>query len=166
MVSLISCYTTQESFPKAFQYPQKNSELFENRGFVILTRLGCVILVKSLQRCEKWILRKILHRYSDSNFFSTFFFRSKKIFFEKMFIDFFLVRKFFFLTKKNIFSPFSKKYFSFSKIIFFRPKKKVEKIFESLYRCKIFRRIHFSHPWSDLTSLNGFFGHLKTISLF
>ena len=32
--------------------------------------------IKSLQGCEKWILRKILHRYSDSKKFSTFFFRS------------------------------------------------------------------------------------------
>ena len=47
-----------------------------------------------------------------------------------------------------------------------RSKKKVENFFESLYRCKIFRRFHFSHPWSDLTSLKCSFGHLKIISLF
>ena len=53
---------------------------------------------------------------------------------------------------------FQKNIFHFSKINFFRSKKKVEKIFESLYRCKIFWRTHFSHPWSDLTSLKCSFG--------
>ena len=40
--------------------------------------------VKSLQGCEKWILRKILHRYSDSEKISTFFFGSKKNIFRTM----------------------------------------------------------------------------------
>ena len=61
---------------------------------------------------------------------------------------------------------FQKNMCHFQKLFFFDRKKKVEIFFESLYRCKIFRRFHFSHPWSDLTSLKCSFGHLKIISLF
>ena len=118
--------------------------------------------VKSLQGCEKWILRKILHRYSDSKIFSTFFFGRKKYFlkmkniFLKMLknvvIENFPKGNFEKLKSLKEFS-FSEKYFSFSENYFFRLKKKVEKIFESLYRCKIFWRIHFSHPFCRLSSV-------------
>jgi len=40
--------------------------------------------------------------------------------------------------------------------LFFPTKKKVEDFFEPLDRFKIFRGIHFSHPWSDLTSISNF----------
>ena len=72
------------------------------------------------------------------------FLKVKNIFWKSVYRTFLLMKNFKnfeILTKKK--SPFSKK---------------VEKFFESLYRCKIFRRIHFSHPWSDLTSLNCSFG--------
>ena len=39
-------------------------------------------------------------------------------------------------------------------MIFVRRKKKFVYFFGSLYRCKIFWRIHFSHPRSDLTSIS------------
>ena len=75
----------------------------------------------------------------------------KKYFFTKGNFHFFKILKGNFDIFRNIFSIF--------KNIFFRSKKKVEIFSESLYRCKIFRRIHFSHPWSDLTSLKCSFGH-------
>ena len=37
-----------------------------------------VAVVKSLRGCEKWILHKILHRFSGPKKFPTFFFRRKK----------------------------------------------------------------------------------------
>ena len=97
---------------------------------------------------------KNLHRYSDSIFLSTFFFQSKIIFLKN--------EKLFFWKCYNFKNPkiplgkfsimgFQKNMFHFSKIIFFDRKKKVEKISESLYRCKIFRRIHFRHPYDNLS---------------
>ena len=56
-------------------------------------RFGVLILVKSLWGCEKWLLHKILKRYSDPKKISTFFLSSKKIFFRRW---------------KNIFSKNSK----------------------------------------------------------
>ena len=44
----------------------------------------------------------------------------------------------------TFFIIFRKRFFIFQKNKNFRSKKRVEKIFDSLYRCKIFRRIHFS----------------------
>ena len=37
------------------------------------------MLIKIVRGCEKWIPDKILHRYDDPIFFSTFIFSSKKI---------------------------------------------------------------------------------------
>ena len=94
--------------------------------FFVSCPVSAKILVKSLRGCEKWILQKILHRYSDSKIFSTFFFRPKKYFLnlkKKLIIDFFLVRKKIFLTKslpkifvfRKIFSIFQRKIFSTEK---------------------------------------------------
>ena len=72
--------------------------------------------VKSLQGCEKWILRKILHRYSDSKKFSTFFFDRKK-YFSKMKNIFWkwwkqnLVRIWNFSSIKIFYKHFFKNYF-------------------------------------------------------
>ena len=138
------------------------------------------ILIKSLWGGEKWILQKILHRYSDPKNFETKKFSSKKIFFwnrffffeiENIFFEneeknlhsnffpsailiFFPIKKFQFFLRAKIFLHFQKKYFRFQKNIFFDDKKNFSKIFGSQYRCKIFWRIHFSHPRSDLTSIS------------
>ena len=96
----------------------------------------------------------------NRKFSQLFFFGRKKIIFENEKHktengekNNFLVRIWFFLKipfgkifYNNIFTHFQKNIFIFRKLFFFDRKKKVEKFFESLYRCKIFRRIHFSHP--------------------
>ena len=93
--------------------------------------------VKSLQRCEKWILREILHQYNDSKIFSTFFFGRKKYFSEneKYFSENAgkcCYRKFFpkeiskFSKSLKEFWHFRKIFFIFQKLYFFRPKKSWE----------------------------------------
>ena len=46
--------------------------------FFFKTRFLPEILVQSLRGCEKWILQKILHRYSYPKNFPTFYFRRRK----------------------------------------------------------------------------------------
>ena len=63
------------------------------------------------------------------------------------------LKEFWHFRKTNIFKKII--FFQNVKIIFFHRKKKLSIFFGSLDRCKIFWRIHFSHPRSDLTSISG-----------
>ena len=54
----------------------------ENHNFNFKLSFEHFTLLKRQKGCEKWILQKILHRYSDSKKISTFFFDRKKIIFE------------------------------------------------------------------------------------
>ena len=76
--------------------------------------LGPSKLLRCIYGCQKWIPDKIPHRYGNPIFFSTFFFRRKKIFFENK-------QKYF---SKNFFVQIS-----FSKNIFFCRRKKKLRIF-------------------------------------
>ena len=88
-------------------------------------------LLRCIYGCEKWIPDKIPHRNSYPKKISTFF--SSKI-------------KYFSKIKKMQNMNFEKYFCSFSKNIFFRRKKKVEKIFGLPFRCGILSGIHFWHP--------------------
>ena len=84
-------------------------------------------MLRCIYGCQKWVPDKILHRYSNSIFFSTFIFFNKKIFskikkyFSKIKIKNPLAKKYFFFRikfenfRKNIFF-ISKKYFFYEKI--------------------------------------------------
>ena len=87
---------------------------------------------------QTWKTRK-KRLNKKSNFLSWWKIILKKSFWSKFhnLVRIWKILKFFF--GKNFYNGFSEKY------VFFRSKKKVEKIFDSLYRCKIFWRIHFSH---------------------
>ena len=65
--------------------------------FVIPSSFSGEILVKSPRECEKWILCKILLRFSGPDFFSTQNFSTKKIIFENRKFQF---SKLFFSSKK------------------------------------------------------------------
>ena len=107
---------------------------------------------------RKFYIDIVIRKFSQ-----LFFFDRKKIIFEKWKIFFWktIIENF---TKGNFqknSNPYQKIFFSPFSVFFFivqkkkfRPKKKLRFFFESLYRCKIFRRIHFSHPRSDLTSIS------------
>ena len=164
-------------------FVQNPDQIHENLIiFFVSCPVSAKILVKSLRGCEKWILQKILHRSSDSKKFP-----SKKISSKKWNLKF---EKYF--SKKCIYIFFNRRDFHikffynwlFEKIeIFFRWKISVfflqifkiiffPMIFLCIYffgpldRCKIFRRIHFSHPWSDLTSILALTGQEAKFSSF
>ena len=114
-------------------------------------------VTKSLRECEKWILYKILHRFSGPIFFLTQNFSMEKIILKsgKIFsrkISNFIKPKKYFLWKmkiseifvfKEIFFrlydiwKFSEKYFSLFKIIFFIEIFWARKKIGPLSRCKI-----------------------------
>ena len=85
--------------------------------------------------------------FSAENQFLIFFSEMSKYFSENVIIEKFYQRKIEIL--KGILT-FNKIFFILENL-FFRPKKKSEKNFESLYRCKISRRIHFSHLQGNLS---------------
>ena len=112
---------------KTFLYKTGLLQNWKKRWYFVVETPG---VVRSFQRCKKWILDKILHRYDDPIFFSTFIFSSKKNILK---------------MQKNIFCVF--------KMFFFNKKIKVEKKIGSSYRCKILSGIHFSYSRRDLTTL-------------
>jgi len=136
--------------------------------FSFESRFHPKILVKSLRGCEKWILQKISHRSSNQKNLN-FYFSSKKIiltFWKNIFSKMRKIKKIpsvdFFHYKFSIIDflenfPNLKIFFKF---IFFRWKKSLDIFFESLDRCKFFRRTYFSHPRSDLISISGWNLHL------
>ena len=93
---------------------KKHTATFENRAqnhdFFFERRFCPEILVKSLRGCEKWILQEILHRYSEPNIFSTFFFVTKN--------NFEVLKKNENFSRFLDFEKFSLKKKSFSKTIF------------------------------------------------
>ena len=58
----------------------RNSQNLVQNSLHFKAGFGNHTLLKLPSRCQKWFLRKNLHRYSESKIFSTLFFRSKKYF--------------------------------------------------------------------------------------
>ena len=108
-------------------------------------------------RCEKWILQKNLHRYSDSKIFSTLieniFLGKWKIISRKCVK--YHYRKLLSMKNRNPYqiTHFHKNNFNFQKKTIQKKWENLRITISILYWCKNFWRIHFSNPFCRLSSV-------------